>query len=452
LRQLERHSQVRRSRAGLQDTSDCRARFQPKPIQSEMKVVLNFSCYQGGVQRDETGTCQTTAESLVAVPEPTPKALQYYRSSNVLWAVDTLVGLLIPAAFLATAFSARLRNVAFRIGRRWLPSVVLYGILFVWISSLLTLPLAFYEGFVREHAYGLSSQSFQKWVSDWLKGVAISGIGLGLVLWIPYLLLRRSPKRWWLYTGLATLPLATFVLLISPVWIDPMFNDFGRMKDRALEQRILTLAARAGIIGSRVFEVNKSEDTQKVNAYVTGVGTTKRIVLWDTILQKLNPDQVAFVVGHEMGHFVLHHVLAAILMITLLMTTALYVVHRVAGLLIRRFSHRFGFTSLSDVASFPLLLLLAGVVSFVVSPAVFAFSRHQEHEADRFGLELTRDNHAAATAFVRLQEENLSIPRPGPLFVLFRGSHPSLGDRVDFANHYRPWECGRPLRYGRLLR
>jgi Zn-dependent protease with chaperone function len=417
-----------------------------------MTVALNISSYQAGVQGDQAGTCRTAAEGQVAVPEPTSKALEYYRSSNALWAVDTLLGLLIPALFLFTGFSAKLRNWAFRIGRRWLPSVALYAVLFVCISSILTLPLAYYEGFVRQHAYGLSSQSFQKWVSDWLKGVAISGIGLGLVLWIPYVLLRRSPKRWWLYTGMATLPLATFVLVISPVWIDPMFNDFGRMKDRALEQRILTLAARAGIPGSRVFEVNKSEDTKTVNAYVTGLGTTKRIVLWDTILQKLDPDEVAFVVGHEMGHFVLHHVLAAILMVTLVVTAALYVVHRLAGLLIRRFSDRFGFTSLSDVASFPLLLLLGGAVSFVVSPAIFAFSRHQEHEADRFGLELTRDNHAAATAFVRLQQENLSIPRPGRLFVLLRGSHPSLGDRVDFANHYRPWECGRPLRYGRLLR
>ena len=403
-------------------------------------------------QIGDSGPCPTAAESLVAVPEPTSKALEYYRSSNVLWTVDTLLGLLIPALFLFTGFSAKLRSVAFRIGRRWLPSVALYAILFVWISSVLTLPLAYYEGFVREHAYGLSSQSFQKWLSDWVKGGAISGIGLGLVLWIPYLLLRRSPKRWWLYTGLATLPLATFVLVISPVWIDPMFNHFGRMKDRALEQRILTLAARAGIPGSRVFEVNKSEDTKTVNAYVTGVGTTKRIVLWDTILQKLNPDQLAFVVGHEMGHFVLHHVLAAILLITVVVTLALYAVHRLAGLLIRRFAGRFGFTSLSDVASFPLLLLLGGAVSFVLSPAVFAFSRHQEHEADRFGLELTRDNHAAATAFVRLQEENLSIPRPGWLIVLLRGSHPSLGDRVDFANRYRPWECGHPLRYSNLIR
>jgi STE24 endopeptidase len=201
-----------------------------------------------------------------------------------------------------------------------------------------------------------------------------------------------------------------------------------------------------------VFEVNKSVDTKRVNAYVTGVGRTKRIVLWDTLLDKLEPDQVAFVVAHEMGHFVLRHVLALIALTAVLALVSLYLIHRVAGRLIHRFGHRFGFTELSDPASLPLLVLLATVVSFVTTPLLLGFTRHQEHEADRFALELTRDNRAAATAFVRLQEENLAIPRPGVLFMLWRGSHPALGDRVDFANRYRPWTSGEPLRYRRLLR
>ena len=133
-------------------------------------------------------------------------------------------------------------------------------------------------------------------------------------------------------------------------------------------------------------------------------------------------------------------------------TLSLYVVHRVAGRLIARFSRRFGFERLSDVASFPLLLLLGSIVTLILTPAVLAFTRYQEHEADRFALEITRDNRAAATTFVRLQEENLSVPHPGPLYMLWRGSHPSLGDRVDFANHYRPWEKAKELRYGHLFR
>lgn len=388
----------------------------------------------------------------VQVPEPSPLALQYHRSGHLLWALGTALSLLIPALLLFSGFSARLRTTAFRLGRRWLPAVILYALFFALLTALLTLPLTYYEGFVRQHAYGLSNQTFGKWAGDWGKGVALSGLALALVLWIPYLLLRRSPRRWWLYAGLATIPIATFVLVISPVWVDPLFNEFGPMQDRALESRILKLAERAGIPGSRVYQVNKSVDTKMVSAYVTGVGATKRIVLWDTLLGKLEPDQVAFVVAHEMGHFVLHHVLTLIAVATLLVTGSLYVVHRVAGRLIARFSRRFGFTQLSDVASFPLLLLLGGAVSLVATPLVLAFSRHQEHEADRFALELTRDNRAAATTFVRLQEENLSVPRPGPLYRLWRGSHPSLGDRVDFANRYRPWERGEELRYGNRFR
>jgi STE24 endopeptidase len=394
----------------------------------------------GGGDTQADSTRQGQPETQVAVPEPSELALEYHRSGHLVWAIGTALGLLIPAVLLFTGFSAWLRNVAYRAVRRWLPAVMLYAVLFTLSMALLTVPFTYYEGFVRQHAYGLSNQSFGKWMGDWLKGVAVSGLGLALVLWIPYLLLRRSPRRWWLYAGLTTLPIATFVLVISPVWVDPLFNEFGPLDDRAMESRILTLAGRAGIPGSRVYQVNKSVDTKTVNAYVTGVGATKRIVLWDTILAKLEPDQVVFVVAHEMGHFVLRHILALIAVATALVTASLYVVHRMAGRLIARYSKRFGFDQLSDVASLPLLLFIGGIVSFVVTPLVLAFSRHQEHEADRFALELTRDNRAAATTFVRLQEENLGVPRPGTLYMLWRGSHPSLGERVDFANGYRPWE------------
>ena len=405
-----------------------------------------------GPQGEAPGLSQDSAQTAeVRVPEPSPLAVRYYRSGNVLWAVGTGLSLLLPALLLYTGWSSRMRSLAFRLGRSWLPALMVYALLFTAISAILGLPLAFYEGFVRQHAYGLSNQSLNKWAGDWLKGVGLSGLGLALVLWIPYLLLRRS-RRWWLYAGLASAPIATFLLIVAPVWIDPLFNHFGPMKDHVLEQRILRLAERAGIEGSRVYQVDKSVDTKTINAYVTGVGATKRIVLWDTILEKLNPDQVAFVAAHEMGHFVLGHVAALIGVITLLVTLSLYVVHRLAGRLISRSSDRFGFDRLSDFASLPLLLLLSTAVSLITTPLVLAYTRHQEHEADRFGLELTRDNHAAATTFVRLQQENLAVPRPGAWYMLWRSSHPSLGERVDFANRYRPWAQGRPLRYGKLIR
>ena len=153
------------------------------------------------------------------------------------------------------------------------------------------------------------------------------------------------------------------------------------------------------------------------------------------------------VMGHEMGHYVLHHIWKLMGVVALTILLLLYSVYRVSGALLARYGSRFGFTSLADVASLPLILMVAGAVSLVTDPLTLAYSRHLEHEADRFALEITHDNHAAATAFVILQQENLGVPRPGWLYTWFRESHPPLGERIDFSNEYRPWETNQPLVY-----
>ena len=395
---------------------------------------------------------QASSSQPVPVPVPSEKAMRYYHSGNVLWGIDTLWGLLVPAVLLFSGFSARLRDAARKVGRNWFFTIAIYGILFTLVTFLLDLPLTYYTDFVRQHAYGLSDQAAGKWWKDTFIGLVISLIFTALFLWVPYLLLRKSPRRWWLYTGLMTIPLLAFFLFITPIWIEPLFNKFGPMKDKALESQILALADRSGIEGSRVYEVEKSVDTKTVNAYVTGFMGSKRIVLWDTTLAKLDKPQVLLVMGHEMGHYVLGHVPQLIALASLLVLFGLWVIHRTAGGLIARYRDRFGFSELSDVASVPLMGLLFSLVTLVILPAVLAFGRHTEHEADRFGLEITRDNQACATAFVRLQAENLSNPRPGLLYKLWRSDHPPLGERIDFCNEYRPWERGEPLKYGDLIR
>jgi Zn-dependent protease with chaperone function len=403
---------------------------------------------------DQVRTAATASgpSAPVPVPEPSEKALRYYRSDNVLWAISTIWGLLVPLLLLFTGFSARMRDAARKVGRNWFFTVVLYGVLFTLVTAVLSLPLDYYSGFVRPHAYGLSDQTAAKWWSDAITGLAIGCVATALLLWIPYLLLRKSPRRWWLYSGLAALPLLILLLLITPIAIEPLFNKFGPMKDKALESQILALADRAGIEGGRVYEVNKSVDTKTVNAYVTGLGGTKRIVLWDTILAKLSPPEVLFVMGHEMGHYVLGHTWQLVLLGTALALFGAWVIHRTAGELIARYRARFGFSELADVASLPLMILLFSIVSLVLTPAILAFGRNVEHEADRFGLEITRDNHDCATAFVKLQQENLSVPRPGLLYKLWRSDHPPLGERIDFCNEYRPWETGAPLKYGNKVK
>ncbi|HLK91178.1 MAG TPA: M48 family metallopeptidase [Polyangia bacterium] len=377
-------------------------------------------------------------EGPVVVPAPSEKAVRYHRSGNVIWAVEHLVGLVLPAAILFSGLSARLRTIAAGVAHgRFYPTLVLTLALLTLVMFVVQLPLAFYVGYRREHAYGLSSQRLGKWIADELKGLIV-GVLLGAaVLWVPYLLLRASPERWWIWTGALALPFFALVLLVTPVFIAPLFNKFGPMRDKSLEAEVLAVAAQAGVEGARVFEVEKSVDTKKVNAYVTGVGKTKRIVLWDTLLGRLTPRETRFVVGHELGHYVLGHVWLNIVVSSALTVAALWAVHATADAALARFGARFGFDRLADPASMPLLMLLLSLFATAISPAMLALSRHHERAADRFGLDLSGDNHAAATAFVALQEQNLAVPRPGRLYKFFRASHPPIGERVDFINAYR---------------
>jgi STE24 endopeptidase len=384
------------------------------------------------------------APAPVPVPEPTEKALRFHRSGNALWCFRTVWSWMVPALFLVTGFSARLRDWARRAGQKWFFVVVLYLLASLVISSLLNLPLNYYAGFLRQHAYGLSNQSLGKWAGDWLKSLFVLAVIGVAVLWLPYLLLRKSPRRWWLVCSGLAVPLIVLGVVIAPIWIDPLFNHFGPMKDKRLEADILALAQKAGIDGARVFEVNKSADTKALNAYVTGVLGTKRIVLWDTLLARLDAAEAQAVVGHEMGHYVLGHVWWGIALASLFVFGTFWAVHRAGHWLARRFQGLFGFARLDDIASLPLLVLLFRLAWFVALPAANAFSRHWERAADQFGLDITHQNRAAATAFVKMQRGNLGVPRPSLFYTVFRGTHPSTAERIEFCNRYRAGEKSPP--------
>jgi Zn-dependent protease with chaperone function len=388
----------------------------------------------------------------VAVPPPSEKALDYYRTGNWLWAADQVWSFATLLVILGTGFSARLRDWSRRVGRNWFFTVAVYWALFTVLGALLDLPLGYYRDFLRPHAYGLSNQTLQKFITDTLTEVALTAVIGALVIWVLYLLLKKSPTRWWLYSAVALLPFIIVANLVAPIWISPLFNTFEPMKDKTLEARILAEASRAGIEGSRVFEVNKSVDTNTPNAYVAGLLGTKRIVVWDTTIKRMNEPELLFVVGHEMGHYVLNHIWQMLALSMVSIVVSFWAAYRMAGAVIRRFGARMGFDALSDIASLPLLFVLLAVVGFATTPFTNAFTRHAEHEADRFGLEITQANHSAANAFVKLQTDALAIPRPGLLYELWHGSHPSLGDRIDFANAYHPWRSAEPLKYGHLFK
>jgi Zn-dependent protease with chaperone function len=383
----------------------------------------------------------------VAVPQPSALALKFYHTGNWLWLIGQVWGIGVPGVLLWSGASARMHSAARRVGRTWFFTIACYAVVYGTAVALVGLPLSYYAGYLRPHAYGLSEQPLARWIQHWAVQQAVELLLMALLLWVPYLIIARSPRWWWFFCGLLTLPFLVISVMIKPVWFDPLLNDYGPMHDKGLERKILDLAQQAGIDGGRVYEVDKSRDTNTVNAYVTGMFGTKRIVLWDTILKKLDEDEILVVMGHEMGHYVLGHLARGIVVSFLLTMVGLAFVHRVGMWILRSQGERFGFHTLADVASVPLLVLLAEVYSLAALPVGLAYSRHQEHEADRFALEITHANHAAGRSFVRLQQENLSHPRPDWYVVLWRGSHPSLGERIDFTNAYHPWRSGRPGRY-----
>jgi STE24 endopeptidase len=388
----------------------------------------------------------------VPVPEPTEKAVQFYRSGIVWWLVGEGWAWLVPAVVLLTGFSGWLGRQSKRIGRWEVCATFVFVLLYLFICYLVSLPLNYLRGFARLHEYGLSNQTFARWLDHSLKGLLVNVLIFGTTLMVLRQLMRWSPRRWWAYCSLFVGAGVFFMAFAYPIWIDPMFNRFGPMKDKQLEADIVALAQRAGIEGARIYEVDKSADTKAVNAYVNGLGSTKRIVLWDTIIAKLDRDELRFIMAHEMGHYVLRHVLILCLLSALALAGGLWLVDRIGNRIIAGLGNRLGCEKLSDLGAIPLLLLFLALFSFVMAPLSNLVTRHTEHEADRFALEITRNNRASALAFVKLQQENLSVPRPAFLDMLWRGTHPSLGDRIDFANSYHPWTTGEGGKYEHLFK
>jgi STE24 endopeptidase len=377
----------------------------------------------------------------VPVPEPSAQAVRYYESGNVLWTVTTLWSLLVPGIVLFTGLSARLRVLASRLGRSWYFTLALYFMFFMLVYAAANLPLDLYAGFLRPREYGLSAQPFGAWLANEIIARVVElVVGLAF-LWIPYLLLKRARRFWWLYIWAACVSILVLVIYVQPVVIDPLFHRFSPMQDKALQSRVLAEVHRAGVRNARVDEIHQEAGDMDLDAYVTGIGSSARIVLSNTIISKLTPNELLFVVGHETGHYVLGHVWKTLIIVSLLLLPVIWLIKYLAGRVLRRWGARtrIGFTDVQDPASLPLFLLLFAVFNFVLTPPLLAYHRHVEYQADRFGLELTRNNHACATAYLVLLNTDLEYPRPGPVYTLLRADHPSVAARIDFCNNYHPW-------------
>jgi Zn-dependent protease with chaperone function len=292
---------------------------------------------------------------------------------------------------------------------------------------------------VLPHQYGLSTQTLAGWTLDRVKQAAIGGVVGSLLVALLYWSIRRSPRRWWLGFWLASIPLAIAGVLLVPLVIEPLFNKFRPLQNEALRTRILALAHQAGIEEGRVFEVDASQRTKAVNAYVTGLGGSARIVLWDTLLQRLDEDEALFVMSHEIGHYAERHVPIGLTLGIFGTLGVLLLTDGAARRLIKERGDQWDVRGLDDLASLPVLLVIVSLISFFGSPVESAISRTMETRADQFALRQTGNPEAGVASFIKLAELNLSHPSPPPFIELWMFSHPPLQKRIDAA---RAWEKG----------
>lgn len=397
----------------------------------------------------------TPITSYTLPPEKLAKAKALYVLRGRLRIIDTAFAFIVLLAILYLGVAAGYRDWAELFSqRRFVQAIIFIPSLLITID-LLGLPLDIYQHHISLQ-YGLSVQKWGSWFGDVLKGEAISLVLATLLLWILVGIIRRSPRRWWLYYWLISVPILFFVVFIAPYVIDPLFNKFEPLErtQPELVSAIERVVQRAGmyIPPERMFEMKASEKVTTLNAYVTGFGASKRVVVWDTTIQKLTTPETLFVFGHEMGHYVLKHVFRGLIIGALALLLAFYLIYRVCGWVLVRFQQRWHIRELGDWAALPMLFLLLGIFGFIAEPITNTYSRHVEHQADIYGLEVTHginpdSKQAAAHSFQVLGELSLDYPYPGKLAVLWFYSHPPTADRVRFSLNYDPWSRGLAAKY-----
>lgn len=388
-------------------------------------------------------------------PDKLAKSKALYDLRGKLLIVDIISSPIFLLLILGLGIAAKFRDWAEKVSRfRFVQAFIFVPLLLLMLAAL-DLPMGIYQQHISRQ-YGLSVQGWGSWFGDLLKGQGVSILISIFLAWGLLWLIRKSPRRWWFYAWLIAMPVMIFLIYLAPIIFDPMFNDFEPLdkKNPQLVDAIERVATRAGqnIPRERIFLMNASAKVTTLNAYVTGFGASKRIVVWDTTLQNATIPETLFVVGHEMGHYVLNHIRIGITATAVGMFFGFYAAYLLANWGFARFQQRWRMRELSDWAALPMLMLVLFVLTTISQPLGSTFSRQLEHNADVYGLEVTHGinpnpQESAAHAFQILGELSLSYPYPNRLLVFWYSDHPPICDRVPFAHNYDPWGKGEQPKY-----
>jgi Zn-dependent protease with chaperone function len=431
------------------------AQQQPTPAESEPATQVQQPPQASPETAAPAAETKKPVTEFTLPPEKYEKAVAFSRAKYQLYFIDFVYGLIVLGALLAWRVAPKFRDWAEHASQRRFVQVLIFAPLMMLTLDVLGLPTSIYRQSL-SLKYEQSIQSWGSWFWDWTKGEIIGLILSTFLIWILYGVIRRSPRRWWFYFWLAALPIIVFLIFIGPLVIDPLFFKFTPLESKQpqLVAQIEQVVKRGGleIPRERMFEMNASSKMKSLNAYVTGFGASKRVVVWDNTIQRMTPGQTLFVFGHEMGHYVLNHIPRTIGFISVVLLVALFLGYHAMHGAQHRWGERWGIRGIDDWASLPVLLLFFSVFSFFVSPVINTYSRAQEHESDVYGIEVIHgivENpaDAGAEAFQALGEINLADPNPHPFIKVWLYSHPPLNERIAFVRSYDPWSRGEPRKF-----
>jgi STE24 endopeptidase len=403
----------------------------------------------------------TEAAPQTTILEYSPPPAEYARAKEYSYAhyrhffFNAFYGFLVLLVLLRWRVAPAYRNLAERVSRNRFVQLIIFAPLILLTVALLGLPTDINDQKL-ELAFGLSVQKWPAWISDWITSQIIMLIVGTVLVGILYAVIRRSPRRWWFYFWLASIPVLLLVFFLQPVVIDPLFFKFTPLADTqpTLVSEMQKVMHHGGIDipPERMFLMNASSKTTQLNAYVTGFGSSKRVVVWDNTIKKATIPETLFVFGHEMGHYVLLHIPKQIVITAGIILVLLYLGYRLANWMLARWGYQWGIRDLQDWGSFPALMLLISLLAFLATPVFNAQSRHFEHEADRYGIEVIHGivpnaNQVAAHYFEKSGEKNLIDPSPNWFTKAWFFDHPTRPERVHFVATYDPWSQGKEPEY-----
>jgi len=368
-------------------------------------------------------------------PDARARSDAYYEGGYWLLLWDFLAGAALSLLLLGTRFSVRMRDLAARISRRKPIQTALYWTQYLVVTSIVLFPLTVWEGYFREHAYGLSNQTFGAWLGDQAKGFLVGLVFGGFAVVVLYGVLRKTPRTWWLWGSLTAVAILVMGALIAPVYIAPLFNKYKKLEDPKVRDPILALARANGIGVRDVYEFDASRQSKRMSANVSGFLGTERISMNDNLLNRGSVPEIEAVMGHEMGHYVLNHVYKGILEIGLLIVIGFALVRLAFDRIRAAMEPHWRVESIGDVAGLPLLVLLISTYFFLLTPVLNTVIRTQEAEADIFGINASQQPDGMAQAALHLAEYRKLDPGKLEEIVFF--DHPSGRNRILMAMRWK---------------